>query len=132
MPLPATPYADAEAAVIDYLTPLANDAEVPIGVRGGGARFIRVRRVGGVDLTPNHDRPTLDVLVWHDSDRTRMALANTLWAALRAANNDAVGDPPHAVLLYDATVLGPGQMPDPADDTKAMCMFTVSMIVRPL
>lgn len=129
--IPVTTYADAEAAVIDYLTPIAVSADVPIGVRGGGGRFIRVRRIGGVELTPNHDNPTLDVLVWHDTDRSRMALANTLWAALRSANNDPAGDPPHAVLLYGSTVMGPAQMPDPADDTKAMCMFTVAMVIRP-
>jgi len=128
--LPVTPYADAEAAGVDFLLPLlsAYDPTVKIGVRGAGPRFVRVRRVGGLDMTPNHDSAVLDVLVWHDSDKTRMTLANQLWAWLRAANNDVAGD---AVVLYRDTVLGPRQMPDPADETKVICMLTVELIVRP-
>jgi hypothetical protein len=129
--LPVAPYADAEAATVDFLAPLlsAYDPTVQIGVRGAGGRFVRVRRVGGIEATPNHDRPWLDVLIWHDSDRARMALGNRLWAWLRAANNDPAGD--DAVVLYGSTVLGPRQMPDPADETKSVCMFTVELIVRP-
>lgn len=128
--IPVTPYADAEAAAVDFLSPLltAHDPTVTIGVRGSGGRFVRVRRVGGVELTPNHDRPALDVLVWHDTDKTRMALANQLWAWLRAASNDLAGG---AVVLYGSTILGPRQMPDPADETKTVAMFTVELIVRP-
>ncbi|MFF1820394.1 hypothetical protein ACFVWG_24020 [Kribbella sp. NPDC058245] len=127
---PVAPYADAEAAAVNFLAPLlaGYDPTIQIGVRGAGPRFVRVRRVGGIDTTPNHDRPVLDVLVWHDTDKTRMHLANQLWAWLRAANNDPAGD---AVVLYAATVLGPRQMPDPADETKAICLFTVELIVRP-
>jgi hypothetical protein len=126
---PVTVYPDAEAAAIDFLLPLLTsyDSSVQIGVRGAGARFVRVRRVGGSALSPNHDLATLDVLVWHDGDRSRMALAQHLWAWLRAANNDPAGD---AVVLHNATVLAPRQMPDPADDTKTVCMFTVQLIVR--
>ena len=120
---------DAERAVITYLLPLldAYGGGVGIDVRGGGGRFVRVRRVGGTEHTPNHDAPMLDVLVWHDSDYSRMALARHLWAALRAADGDVAGD---AVVLYLDTVLGPRQVPDPADDTKTVCMFTVRMAVR--
>jgi len=125
---PVTVYPDAEKATIDFLAPLlsAHDATVTIGVRGSGGRFVRVRRVGGTEASPAHDRPVLDVLVWHDSDKTRMALANQLWAWLRAAH-DQVGS---SVVLYSATVLGPRQMPDPADDTKTVCLFTVELVVR--
>lgn len=126
---PVTVYPDAEKAAIDFLMPLlaAFDSSVPIGVRGSGGRFVRVRRVGGVNVSPAHDRPVLDVLVWHDSDKSRMALANALWGWLRAAS-DVVGP---AVVHYSSTVLGPRQMPDPADDTKTVCMLTVELVVRP-
>lgn len=125
---PVTVYPDAEKVAIDYLMPplSAYDSSVPISVRGSGPRFVRVRRVGGTEESPAHDRPVLDVIVWHDSDKSRMALASQLWGWLRAAA-DTVGP---AVLYYDATVLGPRQMPDPADDTKTVCMFTVQMLVR--
>lgn len=127
--LPLTVYPDAEAAAINYLVPLLGsyDSSVQIGVRGAGARYVRVRRVGGSALSPNHDLATLDVLVWHDSDKTRMALAQHLWACLRAANNDRAGD---AVVLFNSTTLAPRQMPDPADDTKTVCLFTVQLVCR--
>ena len=120
---------DAEKAVIDYLLPFLEDEAPGVGidVRGGGGRFVRVRRVGGTDLTPNHDAPLVDVLVWHDDDLARMGLARLLWGALRAADWDRT---PDAVLAYLDTALGPRQMPDPADDTSTVCMFTVRMAVR--
>lgn len=128
--LPITIPVDAEKAVIDYLSPVLAEyaPDVGIDVRGGGGRFVRVRRIGGVELTPLHDAPMLDVLVWHDDDKQRMRIALALWSVLRAAACDPAGD---AVLLYDSTTLGPRQMPDPADDTKSVCMFSVQMIVRP-
>lgn len=131
--LPVTVPVDAEKAVIDYLMPLlsAYDDSVQINVRGGGGHFVRVRRVGGVELTPAHDRPLLDVICWHDSDKLRMQLALHLWAWLRAANNDVVNSA-NAVVLFSSTTLGPRQMPDPADDTQSVCMFTVELIVRSL
>lgn len=129
--LPTIVYPDAEAAALTYIGALLADSEwrdVQLGVRGGGGRFVRIRRVAGIDASPNHDRPVLDVIVWHDSDRSRMRLASQLWAWLRAANNDRAGD---AVLCYSSTTLGPRQMPDPADDTKSVCMFTVELLARP-
>lgn len=127
--LPVVVYPDAEAAAINYLLPLLNayDSTVKIDVRGSGPRFVRVRRVGGVELSPAHDLARLDLIVWHDSDKLRMQLAQQLWAWLRAANNDAAGA---AVVLFSSTTLGPRQMPDPADDTKTVCMFTVELVVR--
>lgn len=128
--LPVTVYADAEKATIDYLMPLlaSYDPTITIGVRGSGGRFVRVRRVGGTPHSPAHDRATLDLVVWHDNDQARMALANHLWGWLRAANNDPAGD---AVVLYSSTMLGPRQVPDPADDTKTVCLLTVDLLIRP-
>lgn len=125
-----TVYPDAEKAAIDYLLP-----DVPAGytidVRGGGGKHIRVRRVGGIEATPRHDGPMVDVMVWSegndDDDLARMAVAQDLWARLRAANNDPAGT---AVLTYVSTFLGPRQMPDPADTTKTICMFTVTLLTR--
>lgn len=127
--LPVTIYPDAEAAVIALVQPLllAYDPTFTIDVRGGDGHHVRVRRVGGVASTPAHDAPTLDVIVWHDADALRMAAAQRLWAWLRAANNDRAGD---AVVTYTGTVLGPRQVPDPADDTKTVCLFTVALLVR--
>lgn len=122
-------FPDAERAAIEYLTPILNayDPNIPIDVRGAAPRFVRVRRVGGAEDDVAHDRPTLDVQVWHDTDAERMRLAHHLWAALRAADGDQTSQ---AVLIYRDTVLGPRQMPDPADDTRAICLFTVTLLVR--
>jgi hypothetical protein len=99
-------------------------------VRGGGGRFVRVRRVGGVELTPLHDAA--------DARRARSGTTTTCSACASrsrcgqcCAQQRAIraGD---AVLLYDSTTLGPRQMPDPADDTKSVCMFSVQMIVTVL
>lgn len=127
--LPVSVFPDAEAAAITYLLPKLNayDATVKIDVRGSGARFVRVRRVGGRELSPAHDLARLDVIVWHDSDKLRMQLAQQLWAWLRAANNDRAGE---AVVLFSSTTLGPRAMPDPADSTKTVCFLTVELIVR--
>lgn len=127
--LPVTVFPDAEAAAITYLLPklTAYDNSVKIDVRGTGTRFVRVRRVGGVELSPAHDLARIDLIVWHDSDKLRMQLAQQLWAWLRAANNDRAGS---AVVLFSSTTLGPRQMPDPVDDTKTVCMFTVELVVR--
>lgn len=122
-------FPDAELAVIEYLRPVlaALDSAIPIDVRGGGGRFVRVRRVGGSEDDVAHDHPTLDVFVWHDRDSTRMQLAMQLWAALRASDGDTTT---HAVIYYRDTVLGPRQMPDPADPTKTCVLFTVTMLTR--
>lgn len=127
--LPVTVFPDAEAAAITYLLPklTAYDNSVKIDVRGTGTRFVRVRRIGGVELSPAHDLARIDLIVWHDSDKLRMQLAQQLWAWLRAANNDRAGS---AVVLFSSTTLGPRQMPDPVDDTKTVCMFTVELVVR--
>lgn len=124
-----TVFPDAELAVVRYLRPVLDNAFPGYGldVRGGGGNFVRVRRIGGVEATLNHDRPMVDVLVWSESDARRMRVGSYLWAALRAADGDLVED---AVLVYQSTVLGPRQMPDPADSTKTVCMFTVQLLLR--
>lgn len=119
-------YPDAERAAVLYLRPHLPSG-VGIDVRGGGGRFVRVRRIGGLPLSPAHDRPTIDVLCWHDSDHARMELAQLMWGLLRAAAGDVVEG---TVLSYAATLLGPRQMPDPADPAKAVCMFSVDLVTR--
>jgi hypothetical protein len=125
--LPLSPPVDAEQTVIAYLEPFL-PGDVGIDVRGAAQHFVRVRRIGGVEMTPHHDRPVLDVIVYHDSDKERMQLALSLWTALRAAAGEPAGQ---GVLYYGSTTLGPRQMPDPADDVKTVCLFTVEMITRP-
>jgi hypothetical protein len=121
---------DAERVLIEWLKPTVGS--VPIDVRGGGSpgqAFVRVRRIGGVELTPHHDAPMFDVMCWHDSDAERMQLALQLWQRVRSANNDAAGD---GVLLYRSTVLGPRQIVDPSDDTKSIAIFSCELVIHPV
>jgi hypothetical protein len=122
-------FPDSEKAVIEFLQPIlaAVDPAIPIDVRGAAPRYVRVRRVGGAEDDVAHDRPTIDVLIWHDTDAKRMSLAQELWGALRSCDGDLTTD---TVLIYRDTVLGPRQIIDPSDDTKACCIFTVTMLVR--
>jgi hypothetical protein len=123
---------DAELVVIAYLRSALLDAlGVGIDVRGGGLPdqpFVRVRRIGGAEESLNHDKPILDVIVWHVDDKQRMSLALQLWTLLRAAAGDEAAG---GVIMYDSTMLGPRQMPDPVDATNVVCMFSVSLIIRP-
>ena len=129
--VPITTPLDAELVMITYCRAIIDPLGIDIDVHGGasqGGRFVRVRRIGGVEVTPHHDGPVFDVICWHDNDAARMQLALQLWTHIRSAAGVVVSG---GVLMYDSTTLGVRQMPDPADSTKSVCMFTVQMIVSP-
>lgn len=116
---------DAEKAVLDYLKPaLASRTEphavgvVVANVYKGEVKHVQVRRVGGTKGTPVHDRPRMDFIVRHVNDFDRMGLAQ-LVRGLVAAGFGPV-----------AEFMGPRQMPDPADSTKTVVMFTVEFVLR--
>lgn len=141
LPVVVTP--DAEVAVLDYLRPhfaggygsgfygvgaYGTTTGVKLGTVVPAARpFIQVRRIGGSSEVPGLDQPRLDVIVYHDNDYNRMGLARMTWALLKAAAADRAGS---AVINYVSTLMGPRQMPDPANASARVAMFTVDLIVR--
>lgn len=133
---PVVTLPDAELVVLDYLRPrltgMAQWSTVKLGTLVSTARpFVQVRRVGGAGQWPGVDAPTVDLVIYHDTapaDQNRMALAMACWSLLQAAASDRVAS---GVLSYTGTTLGPRQMPDPADATRRVAMFTVDLLTRP-
>lgn len=133
LPVVVTP--DAELAVLDYLRPLLAARAEPYaaGVKvqtvvSSTRPLIQPSRIGGASELPGVDQPRLDLVVYHDTDFNRMALATLAWSLLKAAASDRAGS---AVVSYVSTLMGPRKMPDPADSTKRVAMFTVDLLVRP-
>lgn len=130
--LPVETLPDAELAAVEYLRPrlvaLPDWSTVKVGTLVPSHRpFVQVRRIGGASETPGVDAPTLDVIAYHDTDGSRMRLALACWSLFKAAATDRAGT---AVVSYTGTMLGPRQMPDPADSTKRVAMFTVDLLTR--
>lgn len=127
---------DAEAAVVAFLDaqlaarPEPYAASVVVSTRTPNpvpARYVRVRRVGGVTGSVVLDRPRIDCLVWAADDAERIDLAQLVHALLLAIAGDTAG----GVLLYSATdFLAPIQVPDPIDPTRTVAMLTVELAVR--
>lgn len=141
--LPVVTLPDAEIAVLDYLRPhfaggygagaygvgaYGSPTGIKLGTVVPAARpFLQVRRIGGASELPGVDQPRIDVIVYHDSDYNRMGFAMSCWALLKAAAADRAGQ---AVVSYVETTLGPRQMPDPANPSARVAMFTVDLLVR--
>ena len=85
--------------------------------------FVMVRRSGGTSANVVQDRARIDLLVWHDDDYSRMALAQSCRTWLKAA----VGS--NGIQRYQE-FLGPTKMPDPVDVTREVVMVTVELTVR--
>lgn len=125
---------DAELAVLDFLrawlVSLPRWSTLQLGTLVPAHRpFLQIRRVGGSSDLPGVDAPRVDVIAYHATDYDRMALARDAWAFLVAAASTRAGD---ARVSYLSTVMGPRQMPDPADDTRRVVMLTVDLLVRPV
>jgi hypothetical protein len=128
---PVVALPDAEMVVLDYLRPRMASTSWPTAKLGtvvpATRPFVQVRRVGGSSELPGVDAPRLDLVVYHDTDHNRMALALACWTLLKAAASDRTNS---GVITYTATTLGPRQMPDPTDSTKRVVMFTVDVLTR--
>jgi metal-dependent amidase/aminoacylase/carboxypeptidase family protein len=85
--------------------------------------FVMVRRVGGSLTNVVQDRARIDVMVWHTNDAARMHLANKMRAALFAARGTQR-------IQSVSEFLGPTRLPDPADPTVAVVLFTAQVTVR--
>ncbi len=122
---------DAEVVAVEYLRPRLAEAwpTAEVGTLVPAHRpFVQLRRVGGSTEVPGADAPRIDVIAFAERDFDRMSLARTCWALLRSAAGDLAGG---AQVNYLATLMGPQQMPDPADSARRVVMLTVDLMVRP-
>lgn len=111
-------FPDATATVIDLLgAALAErDDDAPVLPRVPDprpARFVTVRRTGGVSRSIVIDDTQLTVESWGDSDEDAHDLAQLCRGLLHAA----VGTVQGVVVMYRVTeVAGPANLPDPMSD----------------
>lgn len=145
---PVALYPDAELVAITWLRarlaarsePYAAGVTVGTKVTPGVSpgRYVRLRRLGGVELHRVADNPRLQAQVWYSTGATsdelsRQALAQLVWALLRGVQGQQVTIPdwPVPVVCYRvATFSGPVPVPDPADTTKTITQLTVEIGMR--
>ena len=145
---PVALYPDSELVGVTWLRArLAERAEayaagvtvgtkVPPGTSPG--RYVRLRRLGGVELHRVADSPRLQAQVWYTTgaitdEKNRQDLAQLVWALLRGIRGQQVtiaGWPVPVVCYRVATFGGPANVPDPADATKTITQLSVEIGMR--
>lgn len=141
-------FPDAELVAVTWLrSRLAARAEpflagVTVGTKlppsNPPGRYVRLRRVGGVQLHEVADDPRLQAQVWYSTgspgdEMNRQALAQVVWAELRAVAGEQVtvaGWPVPVVCYRVATFAGPAPAPDPADDSRIITQLAVEVGMR--
>lgn len=92
---------------------------VPAGVTP--KNFVQVRTIGGTDAAVVADRVRVDVRVWADgtiaTEAARSRTARTLLGHLRK-------------FLPCKVFASPIALPDPADNTKNLTLFTIEVLLR--
>lgn len=137
MGFPLVVMPDAEQSVLAHLRTVAvgRQESYMTGVTFGTridpgitpTKYVRIRRTGGITISPVAESPVIDVQVWHDDDKSRMLLAQLIRSLLYAARGSVAG----GVTWYRVQdVLGPAQIPDPSDATKTIVMFTLEIGMR--
>ncbi|QDY79793.1 hypothetical protein FQU76_28320 [Streptomyces qinzhouensis] len=104
---------DAVAVTIGYLRPALAAVGEPVPVVSRiplprPARFVRVRRVGGLQQTPVSDRPRLDIHAWADTEAGAADLVALVRGLLGAMPGVRGGVPVYRV----TEVGGPQWLPD--------------------
>lgn len=90
------------------------------------ARFVRILRIGGTRRDRFTDNATLTIEAWAATDQASATLANTVRAALNAAEGSVVA----GAALYTVTELsGPANLPDPVSD-QSRHTWTVQIALR--
>lgn len=118
--------ADPEKTVVDFLyalIPTLTDLTgwtvstvVPAGQTP--VKRITVRSIGGTDEQVVADRPRVDIRVWGDgTEANRSRVARLLLAHLRRQFRCRV-------------FASPVPLPDPADNTKTLTLFSVELLLR--
>lgn len=119
-----------------YAAGVTVGTKLPPGTSPG--KYVRLRRLGGVELHMVADSPRLQAQVWYQtgspSDETsRQALAQLVWALLRGIQGQEVTVPgwPVPVTCYRvATFSGPIPVPDPADASRTISQLAVEIGMR--
>jgi len=145
---PVALYPDAELVAVTWLRaqlaarPEPFVAGVTVGTKlapgVSPGRYVRIRRLGGVELHVVADNPRLQAQVWYSTgtvtdEHNRQDLAQVVWAILRGIEGQRVTIPdwPVPVTCYRVgTFSGPVPVPDPADNTKMITQLTVEIGMR--
>lgn len=145
---PVALYPDGELVGVTWLRArLAERTEpyvagVTVGTKVSPAtspgKYVRLRRLGGVELHQVADSPRLQAQVWYSTGATsdefnRQALGQLVWALLRGIRGQSVTIPgwPVPVVCYRVTTFsGPIPVPDPADDAKTITQLAVEIGMR--
>lgn len=136
MTQPVVVFADAELVAVTAIRAfLAGRSEdfaqnVQVGTQLAPSvtptRFVRVRRIGGRSSDYVIDAARLDVLIWHDTNSSRMALAQMVRGFLIAM----IGTFSDTACYGGTDFMAPMQVPDPDDDTREIVMLSVQVSVR--
>ncbi|MEV1331125.1 hypothetical protein AB0J20_16285 [Micromonospora costi] len=145
---PVALYPDAELVALTWLRAALADRSEPYaaGVTVGTTfppgqtpgRYVRLRRLGGVELHQVADNPRLQAQVWYSTgspgdEMDRQALAQLVWALLRGIQGQDVtvlGWPRPVTCYRVATFAGPTPVPDPADSSRLITQLTVEVGMR--
>lgn len=125
---------DPEKLLTDYLagvmatlgeTPMTGPSAWTIGTRVKAGttpvNAVRVRAVGGTGEGSTHARPRLDVRVWGDGTALGESAAKNVARLL------------HAHITRDlraSTFASPVVLPDPADGSRTVVLFTVQLLTK--
>lgn len=141
-------YPDAELVAVTWLRarlaersePYVSGVTVGTKVTAGSSptKFVRIRRLGGVELHMVADNPRLQAQVWFQpgavtDEKNRNDLAQLVWALLRGIRGQDVTVPgwPRPVTCYRVgTFAGPSPGPDPADSARTITQLTVEIGMR--
>jgi len=132
--MPVVVPADSERLLTDLIKTIIDGGYLPTPPTGSAWKrgtvlepnvtprwFVHVRMVGGEDAGPVAERPLLDVRVWTDgtpaTEATRSQAARILLARIRQA-------------LPCRVFALPVPLPDPADPSKTLTLFTVQLLTR--
>lgn len=128
--MPLVIQADALKVMADYLKTAVPSVTDPAGFTFAGTDLhpnktpvnkVMCRHLGGPDEGRTHSRPRIDVLTWADGS------VNTQGTALRMARVL------HGMVRRDFRTRGvasPVLLPDPADPSKRVALFTVELLTK--
>ena len=128
--MPLVVQADPLRVMTDYLAATVPTVTDPTGFTFAGTDVppgktpsfeVRTRLTGGVTEGRTHNRPRLDVLVWADGHtKTQGAALKMAQTLLGMVQRD----------LRTSVFASPVILPDPADSSKRLALFTIELLTR--